>query len=419
MRPWYQAGCLLSLSAGTACAAELAAPRTEALLRQAAQEVRIVCFGDSITGVYYHTGGLRAWPELLAAGLRQHYPKAAVQVINAGISGNTTASALARMQRDVLDVRPHLVVAMFGMNDLAYGPADAAREEAGRQAYRANLELIITRAREVGAEVILMTPNSVYPEAAPGRPPQRLAEFAGAMRDVGVALGVPVVDAYAGYERIRQEDVGRWRRMMSETIHPSLPGHQAFAEWVAGAIAGGPVALQGMEPSRPCLTHTAAALRAGGAVTVVVPDTWQEAVVGVLQEVAPAVRTIPVTWPVRGQPLAPVEAWAKGIRQQAGRVLVVGSFSPEALACGPSEESFVRQVAWVACCALAFDHRDWDVLFVSPAFAAPLTPEQQRGAALARGMVEAHDLVWVEAADADALRAWFRRELDASGLARQ
>ncbi|MFN9971719.1 MAG: hypothetical protein ACK58T_17700, partial [Phycisphaerae bacterium] len=24
----------------------------------------VVCFGDSVTGVYYHTGGLRAYPEL-------------------------------------------------------------------------------------------------------------------------------------------------------------------------------------------------------------------------------------------------------------------------------------------------------------------------------------------------------------------
>jgi len=29
------------------------------------EPLKIVCFGDSVTGVYYHTGGRRAWPELL------------------------------------------------------------------------------------------------------------------------------------------------------------------------------------------------------------------------------------------------------------------------------------------------------------------------------------------------------------------
>jgi hypothetical protein len=96
-----------------------AAPQTERLLSAGAGDVRIVCFGDSITGIYYHTGGLRAWPELLELALRQEFPKAAVKVFNAGISGNTSTAALARMQRDVLDRQPHLVVAMFGMNDIA------------------------------------------------------------------------------------------------------------------------------------------------------------------------------------------------------------------------------------------------------------------------------------------------------------
>jgi lysophospholipase L1-like esterase len=417
----WQTGCLLTFVAGSACAAASGAPQTERLLAGGAEAVRIVCFGDSITGVYYHTGGLRAWPELLELALRQEFPKAAVKVFNAGISGNTTTAALVRMQRDVLDRKPHLVVAMFGMNDLAYGPADAAKDAAQKAAYRANLEEIVSRSRAAGAEVLLMTPNSVYPEAAPARPPERLAEFAGSLRDVGAALNVPVVDAFAEYERLRRDDVGRWRQMMSETIHPSQSGHQVFAELVAGAICGRAVVLRGLAPSQPCLRHTATALKAGGPVTVVVADTVQDDVCAALRAAVPGVELVPVVWPVKGQSLAQLEAWAKGIRQQAKRVLVVGSFSPEAVVCSASEEAFVRQAAWVANHALAFGRREWDVVFVAPTVAGPdLTPEQRAGAALVQGMVEAHDLVWVEPPGADstarqaALRDWFRRELEAS-----
>ena len=40
-------------------------PRTAGLLSAGSDEVRIVCFGDSITGLYYHSGGRRAYCDLL------------------------------------------------------------------------------------------------------------------------------------------------------------------------------------------------------------------------------------------------------------------------------------------------------------------------------------------------------------------
>ena len=60
------------------------------------KETTIVCLGDSVTGVYYHTGGHRAWPEMLELALRQIHPGAAIHVINAGISGHTTTDGLLR-----------------------------------------------------------------------------------------------------------------------------------------------------------------------------------------------------------------------------------------------------------------------------------------------------------------------------------
>ena len=86
------------------------------------EPVRIVCFGDSITGAYYHTGGVRAWCDMLGIALERTYPKARVEIVNAGISGNTTVQGLSRIDKDVLDKQPHLVVVMFGMNDVARLP---------------------------------------------------------------------------------------------------------------------------------------------------------------------------------------------------------------------------------------------------------------------------------------------------------
>ena len=148
--------------------------RVVALLQTGQEPVRVVCFGDSITGVYYHTGGRRAWCDMLGIALKRLYPQARVEMFNAGISGNTSAAGLKRIEKDVLARRPHLVVVMFGMNDTARAP---------REQFEANLKSIVDRCRGIGAAVVLCTPNSVYPNEP--RPVERLAQFAESVRRVG------------------------------------------------------------------------------------------------------------------------------------------------------------------------------------------------------------------------------------------
>src|SRR5438552_1850198 len=70
--------------------------------------VTVVCIGDSITGVYYHTGGRRAYPEMVEVALKRDLPQAKVKVINAGISGDTLPGGLKRFERDVLRHKPDL-----------------------------------------------------------------------------------------------------------------------------------------------------------------------------------------------------------------------------------------------------------------------------------------------------------------------
>ena len=139
--------------------------------------VPVVCFGDSITGVYYHTGGRRAWCDMLGIALGKIYPKAQIRMINAGISGNTTSQGIARMEKDVIAHKPRLVVVMYGMNDVV-------RTEP--QVFRENLRTIVGRCRASGAAVVLCTPNSVY--ANEPRPMARLAQFAQIVREVAKEL---------------------------------------------------------------------------------------------------------------------------------------------------------------------------------------------------------------------------------------
>ena len=69
----------------------------------------IICFGDSITFGYGANMG-EDFPTQL--GKLMDAP-----VINAGVSGDTSTEALARLEKDVLEKDPRLVLIEFGGND--------------------------------------------------------------------------------------------------------------------------------------------------------------------------------------------------------------------------------------------------------------------------------------------------------------
>lgn len=102
-------------------------------------------FGDSLSAAY----GLQAgtgWVDLLRTRLETQHP--AYQVINASISGETTAGGLARMAEAISGNSPAVVILELGANDALRGlPLEAPRT---------NLSRIIEMCQESGARVLLV-----------------------------------------------------------------------------------------------------------------------------------------------------------------------------------------------------------------------------------------------------------------------
>jgi acyl-CoA thioesterase I len=73
----------------------------------------LICYGDSLTAGYGAPTG-ESYPDYLQSKLR-------LKVINKGISGDTTGSALQRFKTDVLDYNPDVVIVELGANDLIQG----------------------------------------------------------------------------------------------------------------------------------------------------------------------------------------------------------------------------------------------------------------------------------------------------------
>ena len=115
-------------------------------IRQAAAEQRtVLVLGDSLSAGY----GLEAtqgWVPLIAQRVSQDRP--GWHVVNASISGETTAGGAARVVSEVVRVRPGVVVIELGANDGLRGlPLRQTRH---------NLAYMIGAARGVHAKVLLV-----------------------------------------------------------------------------------------------------------------------------------------------------------------------------------------------------------------------------------------------------------------------
>ncbi|MFP4389138.1 MAG: arylesterase [Desulfococcaceae bacterium] len=157
----------------------------------------VVCFGDSLT---YGTG----------AGDGQSYPDRLAEilgepVINAGIPGDTTAQALARLADDALIHEPRVVFITLGGNDLKNG---LSRDAAFR-----NLKLIITEIQERGALVVLGGIKVPFWGRGFGEAYRELAE------ETGSVLIPNVLDGLMGKSHL-----------MSDAIHPNAAGYAIMAE---------------------------------------------------------------------------------------------------------------------------------------------------------------------------------------------
>ena len=357
-----------------------AAPiKTAQLLAVGKEPVRIVCIGDSITGVYYHSGGLRAYPEMLQIALQKNHPQAQIVVRNAGISGDTTTGGLKRLERDVLAHKPHLVTVMFGMNDLVRTPvAD----------FQNNLREIIRRCHAIDAEVILCTQNSIV--ESPQRSRAKLAEFTQAIRDIAKAESIAVADCFAAFDAVHSKDALEWNLLLSDPIHPNMAGHKLFAETIAQTITGQNVSLSDIGPPLPALSHTLALLKTGQPVKVLAMPPYDTLILPAIQQLYPQAIINVTSWPVEGQTLAQLEGSAKKVRTMAPDLVLISV--PSSLPV-PQPEDFHKSYSWIMNWSLSFGPQQWDVIVALPSAAKiKLNAEEQQHEALARRLIEAQDL---------------------------
>ena len=160
-------------------AAALAAPSV-------AQKVPpvLLVVGDSISAAYGLPPGT-GWVELLAARLKERgYPQ---RVVNASISGDTTAGGRARFAALLTQHQPAIVAIELGGNDGLRGGTLASTQ--------ANLDAMVGAAKNAGAKVLL-----VGMQLPPNYGAAYTRQFEALYAAVAAAHKVPLVPAFfAGF----------------------------------------------------------------------------------------------------------------------------------------------------------------------------------------------------------------------------
>lgn len=192
---------------------------------------RILALGDSITD------DSLSWAYHLQAYLDLRRPSDGIRVVNAGITGNTTQEAVARIDL-ISAARPTWVIQMLGTNDARRHGSIRARMQSIEETRR-NLGLLadLIAAETEAVHVCLTPPPVVEADADVWEPFQQesitwreadVAEIADAVR----AHDGIVVDVHT---QLRGAPAG-W--LLPDGVHPTLVGQRLILESVLRELAG-------------------------------------------------------------------------------------------------------------------------------------------------------------------------------------
>jgi lysophospholipase L1-like esterase len=240
---------------------------------------RIVCLGDSVTFGYRvplafpdkphdYDRDLLPYPLLLERRLRETNPGTLIDVIPLAVPAYTTYQGLKLLQQDIDFLKPDVVTACFGWNDVCLRsvpdrqsmPVDRAhviarslmchsqalihfsrwrqsrkpqanQPNAGppvprvsQQDYVANLLEISRIALAHGDQPVLIAP--VYRDARSNPPEAELVrQYRNALREAAQARAIP----YLQIEELTETNYPANERLFGEVVHPNADGHRIMA----------------------------------------------------------------------------------------------------------------------------------------------------------------------------------------------
>jgi lysophospholipase L1-like esterase len=192
----------------------------------AGQPVVIVAFGSSSTDGYGASSPEFKYPNRLAAQLRRQYPTADITVVNRGKGGEDAPEMMKRLQAEVIDMHPDMVIWQVGTNAVLRNldPGETATM----------VEEGVRRIQEAGADLVLVDPQyspAVNAKAESAGKMVKLLGRVAELRHVGVFPRFEVMRDWHEKQAIPIDSF-----VISDGLHMNDWGYACFAQLLGDDI---------------------------------------------------------------------------------------------------------------------------------------------------------------------------------------
>ena len=213
-----------------ACPASHVAPLVLPRVKEAVEhnsELTIVAFGSSSTQGWHSSSIAQSYPAVLQAALSAALPMAHVAVINRGVGGQDAAEMVPRIEADVLEVRPSLVIWQVGAN--------GALKNRNPEEFRLLVVDGVHRLREKGIDTVLMD-NQRAPLILASPLHQQIDQV---LVDVAAQTGTGLFDRGGLMDQWQFSGHPYGEFISDDGVHHNDLGYRCVAQALASAILAG------------------------------------------------------------------------------------------------------------------------------------------------------------------------------------
>lgn len=197
--------------------------------------MKIVFIGDSITDYERDRTDENSlgngYVKILSDKLRPIYPDMDIQLINKGISGNEVCDVLARVNKDLIDLKPDAAVVMIGVNNVLH------QFKYGKQLdltqFEKDFKELLTKIKEAGITLIVLEP---FLMPAPDK--LRMRPLFNKELDIIHRVAVEIADEFVAYDEMfngLSESI-RYTEYSVDGVHPTHRGSRLIADTAIKAI---------------------------------------------------------------------------------------------------------------------------------------------------------------------------------------
>lgn len=199
------------------------------------ENMKIVFIGDSITDCERdrndETSLGNGYVKVLSDKLRPIYPDMDIELINKGISGNEVCDVLARVQKDVIDLKPDAAVVMIGVNNalhqFKYG------KELDLKQFERDYRELLTKIKQAGITLICLEPFLL-----PAPDKLRMRPLFNKELAIIHDISVEIADEFVAYDEMFNglaESI-RYTEYSVDGVHPTHRGSRLIADNAIKAI---------------------------------------------------------------------------------------------------------------------------------------------------------------------------------------